>query len=416
VLSGGSETEQQPTYLGLDERSLPLQDSVIPEHAERLLPGVPYITSSPTGGDLPTDVGAGVAHYFGVGAYRRPLSDLRTAGVRFAAECLALSVPPETATVDTMPVGAAGAGHHPAWKAGIPRDAGASWDFEDVRDHYVRELFGIDPAGVRAVDPEHYLDLGRAAVAELFRAAVSEWRRPGSGCAGALVLGLRDLVPGAGWGLVDALGRPKAPWYALRDLLAPVALLATDEGLDGIRLHAVNDTAAQVSADLQVRLFTPAGHPAEAATSAVVVPARGGITVPLSRLLGAFRDVNHAHRFGPAGYATVAASLTDSSGTRAQLVHRSTGPAIDREPDVGLRCLAETTPGAPGVWSLSVSSVRAATWVALDVPGFAISDAWFHLAPGTQREVVVTGAADRTPVGTVRALNSVATARIEVTA
>ncbi len=87
-------------------------------------------------------------------------------------------------------------GHHPAWKAAVPRDNGSSWDFEDVRDHYVYALFGEDAREVRWSDPERYLDLGRAAVCEAFASTLGYWRRPDSRCDGALTLALRDLEPG----------------------------------------------------------------------------------------------------------------------------------------------------------------------------------------------------------------------------
>ena len=119
VVSGGSETEQQPTLLGLpaDQRGLPVLAEVTDVVAE-LLPGVATITSSPTGGALPTHVGDGVSHWFGVGAYLRPLRDVREAGVRFAAECLAFATPPDPSAVERHFGGAAVAGHDPAWKGG----------------------------------------------------------------------------------------------------------------------------------------------------------------------------------------------------------------------------------------------------------------------------------------------------------
>ena len=51
--------------------------------------------------------------------------------MRFASECLAFA---------NVPDGPVGRGE------GVPRDVGADWDFADVRDHYLRVLYGVDPA------------------------------------------------------------------------------------------------------------------------------------------------------------------------------------------------------------------------------------------------------------------------------
>ena len=141
-----------------------------------IVPGVPYVVSSPSGGDLPFEPGQGVAHYFGVGASLRPVTAARLAGVRFAAECLSFAVPPEQSTVERCFGGANAAGHHPSWKAGVARDSGTSWDFEDIADDYVRRIFDVDPFHVRYTDPERYLDLGRAVVAQIMSTVVGEWR------------------------------------------------------------------------------------------------------------------------------------------------------------------------------------------------------------------------------------------------
>ena len=130
----------------------------------------------------------GLCQYFGIGGYLRPVESARRDGVRFAAECLAFSTPPEPETIEEVCGGAYRAGHDPHWKQGVHHDAGRSWDMEDVRDHYVASLFKTDPLMERYVDAERAFELGRAANAHLMASVMTEWRRPGSTCEGGLVL------------------------------------------------------------------------------------------------------------------------------------------------------------------------------------------------------------------------------------
>src|SRR6202042_2990819 len=104
------------------------------------LPNTQYLSSTPIGGSVPTEPGHGVAHYFGVGAYFRPISDARQAGIRFAAECLSYATPPEPETIEQSCGGPAFAGHHWTWKRAVHRDANMSWDLEDCRVFYTKEI------------------------------------------------------------------------------------------------------------------------------------------------------------------------------------------------------------------------------------------------------------------------------------
>ncbi|OZF55183.1 beta-mannosidase [Rhodococcus sp. 14-2470-1b] len=413
VVSGGSETQQQPTMLGvpLEDQRIELLESVIPEFIARRLPGTPYVTSSPSSisGELHTHVGDGIGHYFGVGGYLRPLSDIRTARVRFAAECLAFAVPPERRAVDAMFGTANVAGHHPDWKSAIPRDRGSSWDFEDVRDHYVREIFGVDPHLTRRDDAELYLDYGRAAVCEAVHAAYSHWRRADSECAGALVLTLRDLVPGAGWGLRDSAGTPKAPWYSLARLSTPICVFIVDDGLDGLAIQAANDTGNSISGYLRAVLFGPSGPMGEPAEARIDLGPHTTDSVSLDRLLGSFTDANHAYRFGGQTYSAVVVELVGADGSVLDQATHLIGDRHPRQNDVGLSATAENI--GPDKWSLTVSTRWAAHYVCVDIDGMKVSDSWFHLAPGAARVLTLTGA-KTTVSGHVRALNSIKRAQI----
>ena len=179
-----------------------------PRLSPRCAPDVPYVPIRPSGGDAAVPTRRGVAHYYGVGAYLRPLEDARRADVRFASECLAFANVPERRN-DSMP--SAAIRSPPAWKARVPRDRGAGWDFEDVRDHYLRAALWRR-SGTPARRGSRPLS---APVARRQRRGHGGRRSPNGGaaassCAGALVWLLKDFGPGAGWGVIDLHGRAQA--------------------------------------------------------------------------------------------------------------------------------------------------------------------------------------------------------------
>jgi beta-mannosidase len=394
VVCGGSEVEQQAVMVGIPPAAArsTLTAELLPDLCRRHCPDVPFVPSSPCGGDLPFRVSCGVAHYFGVGAYRRPLSDARAAGVRFASECLAFANVPEAAAVDAVAARTPGGitPVHPAWKRGTPRDGGAGWDFDDVRDHYLRTLHGVDPVELRSVDPDRYLDESRLVSGEVMAEVLGEWRREASPCRGALLLQAADSAPGAGWGLLDSDGRPKPAYWAVRRACAPVAVWTTDEGLDGIDVHVANDTAAPLPLLLRVALTRDGGGPIETAERLVEVGAHGSIRIGVEQLLGRFADASWAYRFGPPGHDAVVASVhREPDGPPfAAAVRLRPGflrPSPLTADDAGLeaRLLSSGDEGH----EVEVRANRLLRGVRVLADGHLPDDSWFPLAPGLLRRV-----------------------------
>ncbi len=404
VLCGGSEVFQQAAMLGLpaDAWRGPLTETVLPEVVRTLRPDVPFVPNSPFGGAMPFSPNAGVAHYYGVGAYCRPLEDARRAAVRFAAEALAFANVPEQATLDAhLPVPAV---HDPRWKARVPRDRGASWDFEDVRDHYLGLLYDHDPARLRREDPARYLDLSRAVSGEVMEATYSEWRRPQSTCNGALVWTLQDLQPGAGWGIVDATGLPKPAWHALRRAFRPLQVLLSDEGTNGLDVHVINERGSGRALVLELACLRDGRQPVVTGRRALTLAAHGTATIAATDLFGAFFDTTYAFRFGPPSHDVTIASLREADGSAilAEAFHFPQGRPRALHPAAATVVLEEGDEG----WQLRVAADRLLQSAHIACPGFLPSDNWFHLAPGRERVIRLAqlGAVDR-PVGEFSALN-----------
>ncbi|MEP7041528.1 MAG: glycoside hydrolase family 2 protein [Dokdonella sp.] len=412
LVCGNSEGEQQAAMSGAARAlwSPRLFHQTIAERVHAL--GIPYTPSSAHGGAFPHAANAGACSYYGVGAYRRPLQDARRAELRFASECLAFANIPYDGG---LPGAASLRMHHPAWKARSPRDLGAGWDFDDVRDHYVERLYRTDPIALRASDHERYVALGRAATGEVMADAFAEWRRLRSPTRGALVWFLRDLWPGAGWGVIDAHGVPKPCYYALRRALAPVALTISDEGVNGLAIHVANDRAEPFAAELSLSLYRLGDLCVGSAATVLQVPARAALEIAATTLFEGFLDLSFAYRFGPAMADFVHAVLRSDGKPVAETFWFPLGLPSSREADVGLGAIVHAGASAQEP-IIEITTRRFAQSVTIDAPGFVADDNGFHLAPGQSRAVVLRalGSPRALVRASVSALNAEASARFEL--
>jgi beta-mannosidase len=379
VLCGNSEVEQQVAMLGLDpalgrgELFGKLLPALVAESDARVV----YVPSAPCGGALPFRTDRGVANYFGVGGYRRPLSDARLADVRFASECLAFANVPDDDVDD---------------RAGVPRDAGADWDFQDVRDHYLETVFAVDH---RALDRPRYLELSREVSGHVMAEVFGEWRRDGSPCRGGLVLWSRDLVDGAGWGLLARDGRPKVALRHLARVLAPVAVWTTDEGLNGVAVHVANDRPEPLVAELRVALYARWEHRVGEAVVPVSLPPAAGASYDVETLLGRFVDASWAYKFGAPQHDAIVATLMRGGIALSQAVRFPAGPPLEQEAAAAVGLAASLDDDG----TLHVRSRRLAWGVRID--GADAADDAFTVEPGSVRLVAIRAG---TPVA-VRALN-----------
>jgi beta-mannosidase len=402
VLCGNSEIEQQVAMLGLDPAlgRGELFGELLPAIAREEGLDATYLPSAPCGGDQPFRPNRGVANYYGVGGYRRPLEDARRAEVRFAAECLAFAnVPNETAIEQMMPQAPANmVVHHPRWKAGTPRDAGTGWDFEDVRDHYLALLYALDPSELRRVDHERYLELSRLVTGEVMAEVFGEWRRAASPCGGGIVLWLRDLALGAGWGVIDALGEPKVAYHHLRRALAPRAVWLTDEGLAGVVAHVANDAPTPLHANLRAAVYRDFEQRLDQAEEAIEVEPHGNRQWNVETLLGRFADAAWAYRFGPPQQDVIVVSLEAAGGqarpliSQAMLFPAGRPTTVETAERLGLGANAQPLPD--GRVRLHVHSSRLAYGVRARVPGFIALEDSISVEPRSERIVEL---APRTP-------------------
>ncbi|SMD01902.1 glycoside hydrolase family 2 protein [Rhizobium sp. RU36D] len=397
VICGGSEIFQQAAMLGLPERiwKSDFFEDALPRLVSSHRPDTAYVANSPSGGPMPFSPGEGVAHYYGVGAYCRPLDDARRANLRFAAESLAFAHIPQQTTLDAqLPVAPV---HDPRWKARVPRDRSASWDFEDIRDHYLTELYGLDPARLRRENPERYLQFSRAVTAEVVTETFAEWRRPGSSCNGALVWTLQDLQPGPGWGVIDSTGRPKPVWYGLKRAFRPIQVALTDEGTNGLDVHVINESPRHREVILELTCRREGTQPVVSGRQTLILEPRGQQTLAATSLFGAFFDTTYAFRFGPPSHDVTIARLSDA--TTGDILAEAFHFPLGRSQALHAADLKVEVVESGRGWMIEIASDTLAQSVHVAADGYRASDDWFHLAPGAPKRVKLIPEGSATPTG-----------------
>lgn len=401
---GASDTEQTAAMMGLGEEHWqnPIFAEQIAGLCRRYSPQVPYLRNSPIGGDFPFSLQQGMAHYWGVGAFRQPLSDLHKTSMPFVAECLGFSHIPET---DAMQAWLGEGASFPSsnWKRGVPRDGGCSWDFDDVRDYYLEQLYRLDAYRLRSYEPERYLELSRRVPGDVMAACFNEWRQSDNICSGALTWFLKDLWPSAGYGLIDSLGQPKASYYALARACQPLSVNVADRGMDGLQASLSNDRLSALEAVLRVSLLTREGQVLITAERVFELAANSQQRVSLDAVLGQFWDTNYQHRFGPAKHQLVACQLLSQGELVSESYFYPLGWDLGLNPNADLQ---SEVLEFDDYYQLTLTAASLLQSVRIEIKGAVALDNYFNLLPGQSKVIkIIKQAQTKRFRGFVSALN-----------
>jgi beta-mannosidase len=393
VWCGNSEVSQQALMFAAPrQRWYPaLFHERMPAWLAELGVNVPYWPSSVSGGSLPCQADQGTTSYYGVGVYMRPLEDARRSRLRFATECLGVANEP------WLP-------RQGGWE---PNHQAIGGNFMAVQDHYMAQLFKVDPVALAETDPARHRDLSQATSAVLMASSFEEWRRHGSGCRGGLIWFGRDIQPGAGFGILDHQGHPKAAYYAVKRSFRPRALSFSDEGGNGLFLHAVNETAAPAQGQVELTLYKADGSRIDGGRLPLQVEAWSTRTLAAGDAFDWFLDLSYAYRFGPPSIHVVVARWFDGDGVlQAEGFGLPAGLDLPAQDSVGWQ--VEVLPGAnESGLVLQLQAQRFAQFVRIEAPGWESDDNLFHLEPGVARRVFLRAASDAlSSRAQVRALNT----------
>ena len=211
-----------------------------------------------------------------------------------------------------------------------------------------------------------------------------EWRSPDNPCGGGLVWYWKDTGPGAGWGVLDHRGEPKAAFYYLRRAWAPLTVSLLDRSLDGLAVQLLNESGEAFEGSVVLEVFHRGRVRTAREEAAIALPPRGDARLSADEVFGRFLDLTWSYRFGPPKHEAVVATLVDSAGRSvAQDVHRLRPGRVDA-PEISV----DVSPAdGPGRYHARVASSHLLLDVRVASRKCRVGDQYFHLIPGWEKHM-----------------------------
>ena len=192
-----------------------------------------------------------------------------------------------------------------------------------------------------------------------------------------------------------------------------VAIFATDEGLNGLDLHVVNESSEPLEGEVRLALYRDGEAVVASGTKIERVLPRSGVTLRADALLPGFLDVTYAYRFGPPAHDVTVVTLVDAKSQVVldQAFHFPRGLGSLAPCELGLEGTLREVEG--GLYAVTLRTRRFALAVAIAVEGCLPDDNYFHLAPGVQKSVtLVRRSGHGRPQGWLSALNGRSAVRL----
>ena len=381
VWCGNTDVEAQAAMYGFpEEMSKPeFFERWIPEQLQERAISTPYLSSSPQGGVMPFHLDQGVAHFWGVGAYMHPPETSSMERVKFCSEGMGLSHIPEDSSIQQWLGKSVQFQYSNEWEARIPRDLGAGWCFEDIRNFYLNSLFNVDATVLKRTAPEQFALLSRVTTGEVIAKVFKHWRSNQSQCNGGLIWFNRDFWPCAGFGIIDSFDMPKASYFILKRLWQPTQVILQNIGLDGCEINLITEKES-FEGNLELSLLKFDGTLVATSSKELSLASHHQRTETVEGMLGHFVDAGYAYRFGQPQFDFIHVSLKHNGGNLVsedfEFSSQSLAPSAENA-DVKIEIGAHDDEHS----SIRIQSDQFLQYVSIKINGFIAEDNYFHLRP-----------------------------------